>query len=267
MIREPIVSGQFYPDRKNKLLETINAFDEKSSQKFQAKGLILPHAGYFYSGKVATVTVSKVISKQKIIILGPNHTGLGERFGLWAKGLWRTPLADAPIDEGLAESILKGSSYIKEDYLCHINEHSIEVELPILQRFFDKFSFVPISCQYGQLDEYKALAKELACTLKYLENDILIVASSDLTHYEPEQTARRKDRLVMEAIVNLDEEQLLKVVSENNISMCGTAPVAIAISCLKQIGAHKAQVVLYETSAQASGDASSVVGYTGVIIS
>jgi MEMO1 family protein len=267
MIRKSTFSGHFYPEQKEELVAALDAFTGSSKKKHQAKGLILPHAGYIYSGEVAGATVSRTMPKKTLLILGPNHTGRGKDFGLWPSGAWETPLGKVPIDEDIAAAILSKSRYIQADHEAHLWEHSIEVELPFFQRFFDNFSLVPIACKNASLNDYRLVANEITDVLDPLKNDVLIVASSDLTHYEPEESARRKDRLAISAMIDLDEEELLTTVDQYKISMCGTAPVAIALVCLKQLRSRKAQVVLYQTSAKTSGDLSAVVGYAGIIIS
>jgi AmmeMemoRadiSam system protein B len=266
MTRKPAVSGQFYPSNPKELEELIKGFTPRQVAKLSAKALILPHAGYVYSGKVAVTTVSKILPKKRVVILGLNHSGQGEDFALYAQGAWEIPFGSISIDEPCAQAILKKATYIKEDSLAHTYEHSIEVELPILYHFLGDFQFVPISCQVASLETYRNVALEIYEAIKGFKEEILLVASSDMTHYEPDQTARKKDRFAMEAIINLDEEDLIKRVRKDTITMCGIAPVAILLSCVKLLGAKKAQVAMYQTSADASGDYTSVVGYAGIVI-
>jgi len=267
MIREPVVSGQFYPQTAPELKKIIEEFKPKAAAKVLAYGLILPHAGYVYSGHVAVTTVSKIIPKERIIILGPNHTGYGGDFGMYPRGAWKMPLADISIDDELAQKIIAAGVDITADTLVHKFEHSIEVELPILHYFFGDFKFVPIVCNVSSLAVYERVATQIFLAVKNIKEKVLFVASSDMTHYEPDPAARRKDRIALECIMNLDAEGLMKAVKKENISMCGIAPVAILLLLMKKIGAKKANVSLYETSADNTGDASSVVGYAGVVIS
>lgn len=262
-----MVSGQFYPAEKENIVSLIENFKPKESAKISAKAVILPHAGYVYSGRVAVTTVSRVLAKRQVLILGPNHTGHGGDFALWAKGSWKTPFGKIDIAEKLARNIIEKGTYIKEEYLAHKFEHSIEVELPILSYFFDSFYFVPIACQASSISVYQNVAFQIYEGIKSENEDIFLVASTDMTHYEPDATARKKDRDALDCIINFDEEGLVKKVSKDNMSMCGIAPVAILINLIKRLGAKKAQVAKYETSADSSGDFSSVVGYAGVIIS
>lgn len=266
MLRKPAVSGQFYPNNAKAIEELISRFCPQAVNKISAKGIILPHAGYVYSGKVAAVAVSQVVPKQRLILLGPNHSGLGKQFSLWAKGKWKIPSAEISIDSELSGKILEKGNLVVDDQLAHQHEHSLEVQLPILQHFFGQFSFVPIACKQADLKTYRKVSEQIIAGVKELKEEVLFVASTDLTHYEPDSRARAKDRKVIEAIVNLDEETLISEVENNQITMCGLAPVAILLCCLKEIGARKAQVSLYQTSGDVSGDYSSVVGYVGVII-
>jgi len=271
-MRAPAVSGQFYPDSRqgiNEFIKQCLAADPASAKnvsRMKARGIILPHAGYIYSGKVAVTTVSKILPAQKLIILGPNHTGLGEPFSLWPKDAWEVPGADIPIDEKLTSDILAAGDLIKADRLAHLREHSIEVELPILQYFFKRFSFAAIACQTASLAEYEKIAGQICSAVKKQKEDVLLVASSDMTHYEPDAAARKKDTKVLEHIVALDPEGMLETIDTLASSMCGAAPVAILLCCLRKLGARKAQVALYQTSGDSGGDYNEVVGYAGVII-
>ncbi len=266
MLRKPAVSGQFYPEDSQALKDLLEQFNPKEKAKVSAKAVILPHAGYVYSGKVAVSTVSRILPKKRLIMLGPNHTGLGKDFSLWSRGEWEIPFGKIKIDEELADRILNAGNCIQEDESAHRHEHSLEVQLPIFYHFFGSFSFVPITCQVLNLKAYRQAAAQIIEGVKANNEEILFVASTDMTHYEPESSARAKDRLAISAILNLDEEKLLKEVEKNQISMCGIAPVAILLSCLKKISCRKAQVSLYQTSGDASGDYNSVVGYVGIII-
>ena len=267
MVREPVVSGQFYPANKQSLLATIEELAKEKPSKISAKGVILPHAGYMCSGKVAAETVSKVMARKHLVILGPNHHGTGADFALWPRGKWSTPLGMVDIDEQLAQKIIDKGDIITEDYLAHKFEHSIEVELPFLQYFFKDFKFVPIACSAASLSEYREVAEQLYEALKDIKEEVLMVASTDFTHYEPDETARTKDRRALESIIELDDEELIKRITKENITMCGFAAVAPLIHCVKKLGARKAQVALYQTSGDTVGDYSSVVGYGGIIIS
>ncbi len=267
MIREACVRGKFYPSRAEDIDTLISRL--KPTRKItpvDATGIILPHAGYTYSGKVAIHTVASVKPKRRLVILGPNHTGFGREFSLFPKGKWEIPGGTIPVDEDLAERILKSGEYIQKDTLAHLYEHSIEVELPIIKYFFGDFKFVPISCGVSTPAFYSRVATQIYEAIKDLKSEVLIVASSDMTHYEPDAVARQKDRQAIECITKLDEDCLLEKVKEENITMCGISPVTILIKCAKMLKAQKATVILYQTSGDSSGDYSSVVGYLGAVI-
>jgi AmmeMemoRadiSam system protein B len=269
MVRKPAVEGQFYPEKREVLLLEIERLTGRaSSKKEDALGMILPHAGYVYSGSVAAAVLSAAKPRPAYIIMGPNHTGLGMPFSVSASDSWRTPLGEVKINTGLAEAILKTSALLTKDEFAHIHEHSIEVQLPLLQKFYGEFTFVPIVIAPASLDAYRAIGSAIAKSIKYLkmENEVSIIASSDMTHYEPRKDAKEKDSKAIDAITGLDEEMLIKRVGELDITMCGSAPAAIMIAAVKELGAKRARLVKYQTSADATGDDSSVVGYAGVIV-
>lgn len=260
-----MVAGTFYPNDIIELNNLIKGFIPEKTGQISARGIILPHAGYAYSGKVAVSTVASVLPKNKIIILGNNHSGYGGDFSLWPRENWKIPGGQAIIDRGLAKDILAKAGPIEEDLLAHISEHSIEAELPILNYFFKSFEFVPIACKLTNLSALRAAAEQIYQAVKPVKDKVLLVASSDFTHYEPDATARRKDRAAIDKIISLDEEALINEVTRENITLCGLAPIVVLICCLKKIGARKSQVTLYQTSADTNGDKTSAVGYAGII--
>ncbi|MBI4974634.1 MAG: AmmeMemoRadiSam system protein B [Candidatus Omnitrophica bacterium] len=269
MVRQAAVAGQFYPASEKLLLRQVESLIDRKTAREDAIGVVSPHAGYIYSGSVAGSTLASIKSKSTYIIMGPNHTGLGAEFSLSRIELWETPLGKVKIDKPLANQIAKSSRYIKEDDLAHSHEHSIEVQLPFLQTLQKDFAFVPIVISSAELDIYRVIGIEVATSIKELklEDAVTIIASSDMTHYEPHEIARKKDSLAIEAILELDEEKLVASIDRLNISMCGYAPVAIMLVAAKELGAKKGRLVKYQTSGDASGDYSSVVGYAGIIIS
>lgn len=268
MIREPVVAGQFYPGSQASLRKQIEAFLDKDAAKIDAKAVVLPHAGYVYSGAVAGKTISQVNIKDTCIILGPNHTGYGAPFSIMTEGFWKTPLGQVEIDRELARAILSESHFIKEDELAHRYEHSLEVEIPFLQCLKKSCKIVPIVASTADLETYRKVGQEIAAAIKKLgrENDVLIVASSDMTHYESQEQASLKDREAIDAILKLDEEALLKKIRALDISMCGFAPVIITLSCIKELGAKQGRLVKYQTSGDVTKDFSAVVGYAGIIL-
>ena len=266
MIRKPVVAGQFYPGTSSQLKAMIEAFVDEKAAKEEVIGLVSPHAGYVYSGPVAGAVISKVKFKDTFVIMGPSHTGMGRPFSIMTQGTWETPLGKVEIDSELGKQILATSSHLEEDNVAHQYEHSIEVQLPFLQYFKPDIRIVPIMLAYAGGDIYKEIGKELAKAIRESNKGVVIMASSDMTHYEPQETAQEKDTQAIQAILDLNEDELLRRVDELNISMCGYAPTVSLISAAKELGATGAELVRYQTSGDTTGDYSAVVGYAGVII-
>jgi AmmeMemoRadiSam system protein B len=266
VIRNAVVAGQFYPASASELKALLKDMVDKKAKREEVIGLILPHAGYIYSGAVAGATISRIKFKDTFIIMGPNHTGSGKPFSIMTGGSWKTPLGEVEIDSVLAKQILASSKYLQEDKAAHLSEHSIEVQLPFLQYLKTNFNLVPIVLAYAGGAVYKEIGKELARAVKERGRKVVIIASSDMTHYEPQAIAQKKDNQAIEAILALDADELLKRVDRFNISMCGYGPAVSLISAAKELGATKAELVKYQTSGDTTGDYASVVGYAGIII-
>lgn len=266
MIRGPVVAGQFYPSSPSSLEAQIREFIDEKVAKEEVIGVLSPHAGYIYSGPVAGAVLSRIRFKDTFIILGPNHTGSGKPLSIMTEGRWQTPLGEVEIDSELGKDILARSSHLQEDHGAHLYEHSIEVQIPFLQYFNRDVKIVPIVLARAAGASYKAIGHEIATSVKALRREVIIMASSDMTHYEPHESAKAKDTRAIEAILELNEEELLKRIEKFNITMCGYAPAVSLISSAKELGAKSAELVRYQTSGDTSGDYTSVVGYAGIII-
>lgn len=268
MLRMPAVAGQFYPDNAKELKAFLGKSINKDCDRISAIGCVLPHAGYVYSGSVVAETVSCLRIPNTCIIVGPNHTGVGADFSIMSEGTWTTPLGDVKINSELASAIMKRCQLLEEDTTAQTREHSLEVELPFLQYINPKVRIVPIVVSVGGIEDYRNIGTSIGKAVKDLKlsGDVLFVASSDMTHYEEDKIARQKDNLAIEAIVVLDENKLLDVVAENDVSMCGVVPVSILITYAKTLGAKSAKLVKYQTSGDTTKDYSSVVGYAGLIL-
>jgi AmmeMemoRadiSam system protein B len=266
MIRRPAVAGQFYPASASALREMIGGMVKEKAVKEEVIGLLSPHAGYIYSGPVVGAVISRIKFKDTFIIMGPNHTGAGRPLSIMTEGKWQTPLGEVEIDSELAKKILSTSKYLEEDDRAHIYEHSIEVQLPFLQYFKPDFKLVPMVFGHPSGAIYKEVGKEIAAAVKELGREVVIIASSDMSHYEPQASAQKKDTQAIGAILKLDEDELLKRVAEFNITMCGYAPAVSLIVAAKELGAKSAELVKYQTSGDVTGDYSAVVGYAGIII-
>ncbi len=266
-LRQPSVAGQFYSGVRGSLEKELSSLVDRNASKMNCLGAVSPHAGYMYSGAVAGKVLSRIKFKESFIILGPNHTGIGGPFAIMSEGSWQMPGGAVRIDSELAECILENSGFIKEDSSAHRYEHSIEVQLPFLQYIKKDVKFVPVVISYAELETYRKIGSELAASIREYAKEVVLIASSDMTHYEDHESAKAKDKKAIDAILKLDEARLMDEIKKWNISMCGFAPTVIMISCLKELGAKTAELVDYRTSGETSGDYSSVVGYAGILIS
>jgi MEMO1 family protein len=266
MLREPAVAGQFYPDSPSQLRSMVESFIDKSAEKDDVIGLLAPHAGYIYSGAVVGAVLSQVQFKDTFIILGPNHTGNGKPFSIMTEGQWVTPLGEVQIDTELAKKLVSVSKYLKADRLAHQFEHSIEVQIPFLQYFKPDVKIVPIILSVGDGEIYKQIGHDIVKALRELKREAVIFASSDMSHYEPQGVAKKKDQQAIDAMINLDSDELLKRVEEQHISMCGYAPAIVMMTAAKELGGTGVRLVKYQTSGDTSGDFNAVVGYAGLIV-
>jgi hypothetical protein len=267
MIRKPAVAGYFYPKRAEELRAMLKEMIDPKRKKEKALAVVSPHAGFIYSGYVAGAVFSSVSLPEHYVILGPSHRGMRSLFAIMKKGEWQTPLGDVPLEASLAQAILKRSSLIEEEESAHVQEHSLEVQLPFIQYLRQDFSIVPICispmADYRELEE---LARAIAGGIREFGQDVLIVASTDMSHYVSQEVAKRKDSLAIEKVLALDAQGLFEVVQEENISMCGFQPTTAAILAAKELGAKKAELIRYQTSGDASGNYDEVVGYAGLRI-
>lgn len=276
--RPPVVAGLFYESDPQALKERIEwAFTHalgpgkvpkaSSTRRKESIGFVSPHAGYVYSGPVAAHTYAKIAEEgnpDTFVILGPNHTGYGAAIAVWAEGSWETPLGEVPVDEELAAEIIKNSRFAKPDTVAHTEEHSIEVQLPFLQYFFGEVKIVPISVMYQAPQTSKDLADAILKAVEKLGRDIVLIASSDMSHYEPHDVAVVKDRQAISKIIDLDPEGLYTVVMDKNISMCGVGPVMTLLYYARDVGGKGAELLKYATSGDVTGDKTWVVGYASV---
>jgi len=270
-LREPAVAGLFYPGDPETLRRDVRSYTSSSTKKIRATACVVPHAGYVYSGHVAGAVFGRVELPQRFIVLCPNHTGLGAPLAIMSRGAWRTPLGMVPIDTSLADTLKALFPMLQEDNGAHLKEHAIEVELPFLQTDLAEFSFVPIAVGTGRFELLQKLGEAVAAALlrdrEYAPGKILIVASSDMNHYESDEVTRVKDKLALNPLLALDPGGLYEAVIKEEISMCGFGPAVAALTAAKQLGAQSAELVKYATSAEVSGDYDRVVGYAGVVIS
>lgn len=279
MIRPAIVAGLFYPAEPGELAREaselttpnyVNA-EELDQQKINPMMLMLPHAGYVYSGHVAGLTISKVNLPQTLIILGPCHRIRGQGLSVWSKGSWATPLGPVPINEELAEAIVNSDADFTAETLPHLQDHCIEVLLPLLKIVRPDINIVPIAVSEQSATKLRLAALNLAEIIHRFQeanpsHSLCMVVSSDMSHYISHEQAKTLDAMALEAMLNIDGVSLYTTVMENNISMCGVLPASLALQTCKVLGASQAQLASYATSGEVSGDMSKVVGYAGVIV-
>ena len=277
-VRRPWVAGAFYPADPDRLKKTIEdcfthklgpgRLPEPRSAERSIISVVCPHAGYMYSGPVAAHSyyhLSTETRPRSVVVIGPNHTGLGSPVAMMSIGAWETPLGEVKVDEGLADDIFKASDLIDIDEWAHLREHSIEVQLPFLQYIYGPdLSFVPICMGFQDLESSREVGRAVAEAVRGA--DVVVVASTDLTHQEPQASANRKDRIVIESILSMDETALQERVRASRISMCGYGPVSAAIVASKMLDAKGTELLAYHTSGDVTGDYSAVVGYAAAKI-
>ncbi len=279
-LRKPTVAGSFYAgDSKSLNIQIENCFLHKigpgeiplvnPKKENNIVGLISPHAGYMYSGPVAANGFYKIALDGKpdtIIILGPNHRGFGEDVSIMAEGKWKTPLGELEIDAEMAEDILKNSKIIKNDKKAHQYEHSIEVQLPFIQYIFGKdIKFVPICMTRQDIDTDIEIAKSICSSV--VDKNILIIASSDFTHYEPQEYAENVDKQAINAILEFNPKKLYDMIYHQNLTMCGPGPITVMLIACETLGAKKVELLKYATSGNITGMYDQVVGYASLIVS
>jgi hypothetical protein len=276
-VRRPCQAGAFYEGTAEALKEQIeNCFlhrfgPRKIPEAVMAgprkiAGLVCPHAGYMFSGPVAAHAYYKLALDGKpdiVVLFGPNHTGYGSGLAVMNEGVWRTPLGDVEIDGETANRIVHASRIADVDDSAHRFEHSIEVQIPFLQYLYgSNFKIVPICFLMQDLPSAKDIGKAVAEALA--DKNAVIIASSDMTHYEPQERAAKKDMLALEAAEQMDETKFYSTIEAHGISACGYGPISALIVAAKILGAKEAKVLCYKTSGDIIGDYSSVVGYAAV---
>lgn len=267
MSRKPAVAGYFYPSRTDELASLVGSMVNPDLEKKRAIALISPHAGFVYSGPVAGALFSSVFLPNRIVLLGPSHRMIDSKFALMEKGSWSTPLGDVPVNSELANLIISHSDLISVDEAAHANEHSIEVQLPFIQYFNKTASIVPISIGYhASFEELEELGSAVAQSVQKTGKDVLIVASTDMSHYVSQEEAKRLDFLAIQEIQNLNPRGLYDVVTLKNISMCGYQPTTVTIVASLDLGATQAELIKYQTSGEITKNYHEVVGYAGIRI-
>lgn len=269
MLREPAVAGRFYPADPAVLRADVKSYLSSNEERIAAIGCIVPHAGYIYSGPVAGAVFSRIEIPERYIVLCPNHTGRGHPLAVMSEGEWETPLGTLPIDSDLAGELLDAFPALAEDSAAHRSEHAIEVELPFLQVTRPGARLVPIAIGTSRPLLLENLGEAIASVIeknREPRDSVLIIASSDMNHYEDDATTRVKDGKAIEQILALDPQGLYDTIINESVSMCGFGPAVAMLTAAKKLGATRAELVQYATSGDVSGDRDMVVGYAGIIV-
>lgn len=265
-IRHPAVAGRFYPRDPDDLRADVESYFPEVQQTVQALGCVVPHAGYVYSGHVAGAVYAKLDVPRRCILMCPNHTGMGRPLAIMSQGEWETPLGQIRIDSTLADILKRCFPLLTEDAEAHRAEHAAEVQLPFLQISNPGCTFVPIALGTGQYEVLEALGEAIAQAVQSLDEGVLLIASSDMNHYENDAVTRHKDFKAIERILVMDARGLFDVVMNEDISMCGFGPTVAMLTAARRLGATGTELVRYATSGDVSGDRDRVVGYAGIIV-
>jgi MEMO1 family protein len=272
-VRQPAVAGRFYPANRQHLraeVETYTTAPASASTapeaKVRAYGCVVPHAGYIYSGHVAGAVYRRLELPKRFVILCPNHTGMGEPLAIMSEGAWQTPLGDVPVDGDLAARLKARLPLLSEDQAAHRYEHALEVQLPFLQVLAPGFQFVPITVGTSNFDVLSALGTVIGSVAAEGGAPVLVIASSDMNHYESDSVTRLKDRRAIDQLLALDPRGLYDIVHKADISMCGYGPAVVMLTAARKLGATRAELIRYATSGDVSGDRDMVVGYAGVAV-
>ena len=267
MIRPPAVAGSFYPSDPQQLAEQIDAFTSDGAEKIQAYGGVVPHAGYMYSGHVAGAVYASLRLPERCILLGPRHFPRGEPLSIMTEGSWATPLGEAHIDTSLAANLVRQCPWLRDDAVAHQREHSLEVQIPFLQRLVgENLRFIPVVLATDRFAVVEELGHAVAQAVSAQSEPVLIIASTDMNHYESDAITREKDHRAIEQILALDPRGLYDAVRLGEISMCGYAATVAMLVAMRDLGAKDAQLIRYATSGDISGDRDQVVGYAGIVV-
>jgi AmmeMemoRadiSam system protein B len=248
------VAGRFYARDADELRREVRGYTAVAGEKITAIGCVAPHAGYVYSGHVAGAVYGRLDLPRRFVILCPNHTGMGAPLAVMSEGVWQTPLGAASLDCELAAALKKEFDLLREDPLAHRAEHALEVQLPFLQALLAEFTFVPITVGVGRFEILQQLGEAMARVIAAQPERILIIASSDMNHYESDKVTRLKDGKAIQKLLDLDARGLHEVVTRENVSMCGFGPAVAMLVASRRLGARTAQLIKYATSGDISGE-------------
>lgn len=268
MDRQPVVAGQFYTGDSQTLRAEVRGFLDLAEGRTGNRTLLAmaPHAGYVFSGPVAGKTLGEARLASRVLLLGPNHTGMGQSLAMWDEGRWLTPGGGLDVDERLARELLESEPRLASDTAAHVQEHSLEVLVPFLEVLDSGTTIVPVAVSENRISELAVVASSIASVLDAQDAPVSIVVSSDMSHFVSDDEAKRLDAMALEPVLKLDPVGLYETVRGKGISMCGVLPMTLGLMIAKALGAESARLTGYSTSAQASGDYARVVGYAGVLV-
>jgi MEMO1 family protein len=267
MKRKAYVAGYFYPSGRQELEDMVSGFIDPCAEKKDAVAVICPHAGLIYSGQVAGSVYSSVKLPDTVVLLGPSHGYMPHKVAIMPGGIWEIPFGDIPVEGHLALDIIKNAPWVKEHGEAHAHEHSLEVQLPFLKYLNPQVSIVPILVSYSaDYSDLIKLGESIAASIEDFGENVLIISSTDMSHQVPQETARKKDFMAIDKIFEMHPKKLYEVVQENNISMCGFQPTTATMVAAQVLGATQAELILYQTSGDVTGDYNEVVGYAGIRI-
>lgn len=262
--RLPAVAGRFYPAAPDALAESLKRLrPAQVTPQAGVRALIAPHAGYQYSGAIAAETYARSCIPERVVVLCPNHTGMGRRRSVWPQGVWRMPGRDVPVDAALAAELVQHAG-LEPDVQAHLREHAIEVHLPFLIDRQPALQIVPVCLSQLTYEECESVARGVAAVIASRAEPVLVVASTDMSHYVSAAHAKREDELLIQQMLALDAAGLYGAVVERNSSMCGFIPSTVALSVARRLGSKRAELVRYGNSGEVSGDYERVVGYAGL---
>jgi len=266
MVRPPAVAGLFYPAEPRELSRQVEAFCEDGAKRVSAIACVVPHAGYMYSGHVAGAVYSAIEIPQRCILLGPRHIPQGQPMAILTEGAFATPFGEATIDAALAGELAHACPLLREDAIAHAREHSLEVQLPFLQRLRPNLRFVPVVLGTDRYEAIEQLGHAVENVVKAQKEPVLLIASSDMNHYESDAITRVKDQRAIARILQLDPRGLYDTVRMEGITMCGYAATVAMLVAARELGASEATLIRYATSGDINGDRDRVVGYAGIVI-
>jgi AmmeMemoRadiSam system protein B len=266
MQRQPAVAGQFYAGNSTQLRSDMAALIPESLARSRVTGIIAPHAGYVYSGAIAGRVYAAIEIPATVLILGPNHHGAGAGAALYPDGQWLTPLGPVTINTRLNSLLRQHVPLIRTDTIAHEFEHSLEVQVPFIQYLRPDATISAVCLGHGGYDAVRQIGEGIAAAIRACGEDVLIVASSDMTHYESAESARHKDDLALERVLGFDPQGLLQVCRSEQITMCGVVPAAVMLVAAEELGATQAKLVAYGTSGDVTGDNRQVVAYAAVTV-